>query len=104
MRVADPIGAGIVDTLARPGGNVTGFMNYEYSLSGKWLEVLKQIEPRLTHAAVIRDVANPAGIAQFGAIRTTASSLGVDVSPTIFEMPATWNAPLQILRALRMAA
>jgi putative ABC transport system substrate-binding protein len=81
VRVADPIGAGIVDTLARPGGNVTGFMNYEYSLSGKWLEVLKQIEPRLTHAAVIRDAANPAGIAQFGAIRTTASSLGVDVSP-----------------------
>jgi putative tryptophan/tyrosine transport system substrate-binding protein len=84
VRVADPIGAGIVDTLARPGGNVTGFMNYEYSLSGKWLEVLKQIEPQLTRAAVIRDVANPAGIAQFGAIRTTASSLGVDVSPIDF--------------------
>jgi putative tryptophan/tyrosine transport system substrate-binding protein len=56
-------------------------MNYEYSLSGKWLEVLKQIEPRLTHAAVVRDAANPASIAQFGAIRTTASSLGVDVRP-----------------------
>jgi putative ABC transport system substrate-binding protein len=81
VRVADPIGAGVVDNLARPGGNVTGFMNYEYSLSGKWLEVLKQIEPRLTHAAVVRDAANPASIAQFGAIRTTASSLGVDVSP-----------------------
>jgi putative tryptophan/tyrosine transport system substrate-binding protein len=84
VRVADPIGAGIVDTLARPGGNVTGFMNYEYSLSGKWLEVLKQIEPQLTRAAIIRDAANPAGIAQFGAIRTTASSLGVDVSPIDF--------------------
>ena len=81
VRVADPIGAGAIDNLARPGGNVTGFMNYEYSLSGKWLEVLKQIEPRLTHAAVVRDAANPASIAQFGAIRTTASSLGVDVSP-----------------------
>src|SRR6516225_10767978 len=81
VRVADPIGAGVIDNLARPGGNVTGFMNYEYSLSGKWLEVLKQIEPRLTHAAVVRDAANPASIAQFGAIRTTASSLGVDVSP-----------------------
>jgi putative tryptophan/tyrosine transport system substrate-binding protein len=81
VRVADPIGAGVVDNLARPGGNVTGFMNYEYSLSGKWLEVLKQIEPQLTHAAVVRDAANPASIAQFGAIRTTASSLGVDVSP-----------------------
>jgi putative ABC transport system substrate-binding protein len=85
VRVADPIGAGLVDTLARPGGNVTGFMNYEYSLSGKWLEVLKQIEPQLTHAAVIRDAANPAGIAQFGAIRTTAASLGVDVSPIDFQ-------------------
>jgi putative ABC transport system substrate-binding protein len=81
VRVADPVGAGVVDNLARPGRNVTGFMNYEYSLSGKWLEVLKQIEPQLTHAAVVRDAANPASIAQFGAIRTTASSLGVDVSP-----------------------
>src|SRR5205807_9789496 len=81
VRVSDPVGAGVVDTLARPSGNVTGFMNYEYSLSGKWLELLKQIVPRLTHAAVLRDAANPAGIAQFGAIRTTASSLGVDVSP-----------------------
>jgi len=81
VRVADPVGAGVVDTLARPGGNVTGFMNYEYSLSSKWLELLKQIVPRLTHAAVIRDAGNPAGVAQFGAIRTTASSLGVDVSP-----------------------
>jgi putative ABC transport system substrate-binding protein len=81
VRVSDPVGAGVVDTLARPGGNVTGFMNFEYSLSGKWLELLKQIVPRLTHAAVLRDVTNPAGIAQFGAIRSTASSLGVDVSP-----------------------
>ena len=81
VRVSDPVGAGVVDTLARPSGNVTGFMNFEYSLSGKWLEVLKQIVPRLTHAAVLRDSANPAGTAQFGAIRTTASSLGIDVSP-----------------------
>jgi putative ABC transport system substrate-binding protein len=81
VRVSDPVGAGVVDTLSRPGGNVTGFMNFEYSLSGKWLELLKQIVPRLTQAAVLRDAANPAGIAQFGAIRTTASSLGVDVSP-----------------------
>jgi len=81
VRVSDPVGAGVVDTLARPSGNVTGFMNFEYSLSGKWLEVLKQIVPRLTHAAVLRDAANPAGTAQFGVIRTTASSLGIDVSP-----------------------
>ena len=81
VRVSDPIGAGVVDSVARPGGNVTGFMNFEYSLSGKWLEVLKQIEPQLTHAAVVRDADNPAGTAQFGAIRTSASSLGVDVRP-----------------------
>jgi len=81
VRVSDPVGAGVVDTLARPSGNVTGFMNFEYSLSGKWLEVLKQIVPRLTRAAVLRDAANPAGTAQFGAIRTTASSLSIDVSP-----------------------
>ncbi|HTE77726.1 MAG TPA: ABC transporter substrate-binding protein [Xanthobacteraceae bacterium] len=81
VQVSDPVGAGLVDTLARPGGNTTGFMIFEYSLSGKWLELLREIVPRLTHAAVLRDAANPAGIAQFGAIRTTASSLGVDVSP-----------------------
>jgi len=79
--VSDPVGAGFVDNLARPGGNITGFMNFEYSLSGKWLELLKEIAPSLTRAAVFRDSANPAGIAQFGAIRATASSLGVDVSP-----------------------
>jgi putative tryptophan/tyrosine transport system substrate-binding protein len=79
--VSDPVGAGFVDNLARPGGNVTGFMLFEYSLSGKWLELLKQIMPGVTQAAVIRDAANPAGIAQFGAIRASATVLGIDVSP-----------------------
>ncbi len=79
--VADPVGAGFVDSLAQPGGNVTGFMLYEYSLSGKWLELLKQIAPRMTRAAVLRDQTNPAGIAQFGAIQALAPSLGVQVSP-----------------------
>jgi putative ABC transport system substrate-binding protein len=79
--VSDPVGAGFVDNLSRPGGNTTGFMLFEYSLSGKWLEILKQIVPGLTRAAVLRDAANPAGIAQFGAIRTSATSLGIDVSP-----------------------
>jgi putative ABC transport system substrate-binding protein len=79
--VSDPVGAGFVSNLAHPGGNVTGFMIFEYSMSGKWLELLKQIVPRLTHVAVLRDSVNPAGIAQFGAIRTTGSSLGIDVSP-----------------------
>ena len=81
VSVADPVGAGLVDNLARPGGNTTGFMEFEYSLSGKWLEVLKQLAPRLTRAAVLRGADNPAGIAQFGAIRAAASSLGVDLSP-----------------------
>jgi putative tryptophan/tyrosine transport system substrate-binding protein len=79
--VSDPVGAGVVDSLPRPGGNVTGFMIFEYSMSGKWLELLKQIAPSLTRAAVLRDSVNPAGIAQFGAIQATAQSLGVEVSP-----------------------
>jgi putative tryptophan/tyrosine transport system substrate-binding protein len=79
--VADPVGAGFVNSLAQPGGNATGFMLYEYSLSGKWLELLKQIAPRMTRAAVLRDQTNPAGIAQFGAIQALAPSLGVQVSP-----------------------
>jgi putative ABC transport system substrate-binding protein len=79
--VSDPVGAGFISNLARPGGNLTGFMLFEYSLSGKWLELLKQIVPGVTQAAVLRDASNPAGIAQFGAIRSTASSLGIDVTP-----------------------
>jgi putative ABC transport system substrate-binding protein len=79
--VSDPVGAGVVDSLARPGGNVTGFMIFEYSMSGKWLEFLKQIAPSVTRAAVLRDAVNPAGIAQFGAIQATAQSLGVEVNP-----------------------
>jgi putative ABC transport system substrate-binding protein len=81
VQVSDPVGAGLVDVLARPGGNTTGFMIFEYSLSGKWLELLKEIAPGLTRAAVLRDATNPAGIAQFGAIQATAPSLGVVVSP-----------------------
>ena len=60
--ISDPVGAGFVDTLARPGGNATGFMLLEYSMSGKWLELLKEIAPSVTRAAVLRDPANPAGI------------------------------------------
>ena len=79
--VADPVGAGFVDSLARPGGNATGFMQFEYSLSGKWLELLKQIAPSVTRAAVLRDPANAAGTGQFGVIQAVAPSLGVEVSP-----------------------
>ena len=77
----DPVGAGFVDSLARPGGNVTGFMTFEYSLSSKWLELLKQIAPNVTRAAVIRDAATPTGIGQFGVIQAMAPSLGVQVFP-----------------------
>jgi putative ABC transport system substrate-binding protein len=79
--VSDPVTAGLVDNLAQPGGNITGFMNVEYSLSGKWLELLKEIAPRLMRAAVLRDSANPAGIAQFGATQAVAQSLGVELRP-----------------------
>ena len=79
--VADPVGAGFVDSLARPGGNATGFMIYEYSLSAKWLELLKQIAPGVTRAAIVRNPANPMGIASFSAIQGAAPSFGVEVSP-----------------------
>ena len=79
--VADPVGAGFVDSLARPGGNVTGFMLFEYGMSGKWLELLKEIAPGVTRAAVLRDPAITAGIGQFAAIQSAAPSIGVEVSP-----------------------
>jgi putative ABC transport system substrate-binding protein len=79
--IADPVGAGFIDSLARPGGNATGFMNLEYGLGGKWLELLKQIAPSVTRAAIIRDTVNPAGIAVFGIIQTMAPSLGMEVIP-----------------------
>jgi len=79
--VADPVGGGFVDSLARPGGNATGFMVYEYSLAAKWLELLKEIAPSVIRVGVIRNAANPAGIAAFSAIQNAAQSLGVEVSP-----------------------
>ena len=79
--VADPVGAGYVDSLARPGGNATGFTNWEYSIAVKWLELLKDIAPDVTRAAVLRESAIAAGPAQFGAIRAVAQSLGMEVRP-----------------------
>jgi putative tryptophan/tyrosine transport system substrate-binding protein len=79
--VADPVGAGFVNSLSRPGGNATGFMQFEYSLSAKWLELLKQIAPGVTRAAVFRDAALTAGTGQFAVIQSVASSVGVEVSP-----------------------
>ena len=79
--VIDPVGAGFVASLARPGGNATGFLMFEYGLSGKWLELLKQIAPNVTRAAVLRDPAIASGIGQFGAIQAVAPSLRVELSP-----------------------
>jgi putative ABC transport system substrate-binding protein len=77
----DPVGAGFVDSLSRPGGNITGFAIFEYAIGGKWLELLKEISPRTTRVGVLRDRAVAAGPAQFGAIQTAASSFGMEVSP-----------------------
>jgi len=79
--ITDPVGAGFVESLARPGGNATGFMMFEYSLCGKWLELLKEIAPGVTRAAVLRDPSIAAGIGQFAVIQSVAPSVGVDVSP-----------------------
>jgi putative ABC transport system substrate-binding protein len=81
VNVPDPVGAGFVDSLARPGGNVTGFINFEYGISAKWLELLKQTAPGVTRVAVIRDPAITAGIGQFGAIQSVAPSFGVELNP-----------------------
>ena len=78
--VADPVGAGFVDSMARPDGNATGFIQFDYTLSGKWLELLKQIAPHVTRAAVLRDPGFAAGIGQFAVIQSVAPSLGVEVS------------------------
>jgi putative ABC transport system substrate-binding protein len=79
--VADPVGAGYVESLARPSGNVTGFEAYEYGVSGKWIELLKEIVPHLTRVAVLRDSAIPAGLGQFGALQAVAPSFGVELRP-----------------------
>jgi putative ABC transport system substrate-binding protein len=79
--VPDPVGSGFVESLARPGGNATGFMQFEYSLSGKWPELLKQIAPGVTRAAVLWDPTIPPGIGQFAVIQAVAPSVGIDVSP-----------------------
>jgi len=77
----DPVGAGFVASLARPGGNATGFLMFEYGLSGKWLELLKQIAPGVTRVAVLRDPTIASGIGQFGAIQSAAPSLGLEATP-----------------------
>jgi putative ABC transport system substrate-binding protein len=79
--LGDPVGAGYIDSLARPGGNVTGFMNFEFSMGGKWLELLRQIAPNVKRAAVLRDTAEGSGTSQFAAIQAVAPSLRVEIKP-----------------------
>ena len=79
--VPDPVGSGFVDSLAQPGGNATGFMQFEYGFSGKWLELLKEIAPNLTRAILLWDPAIPAGIGQFAIIQSVATSAGIDLRP-----------------------
>src|SRR6266853_182392 len=81
VNASDPVGAGFVQSMAPPGGNVTGFSNFEYSMSGKWAELLKQIAPNVTRALVLRDPTSAAGIGQVAAIRSVAQSLGVELTP-----------------------
>jgi putative tryptophan/tyrosine transport system substrate-binding protein len=81
VNLADPVGAGFVQSLARPGGNATGFTNFEYSMSGKWVELLKQIIPQMTRIAVVRDPTSAAGIGQFSAIQSAAQPLGIELTP-----------------------
>jgi putative tryptophan/tyrosine transport system substrate-binding protein len=81
VNVPDPVGAGFVDSLARPGGNATGFINFEYSISAKWLELLKEIAPGVRRVAVIRDPALAVGAGQFGAMQSVAPSFGVELNP-----------------------
>ncbi len=86
--VPDPVGAGFVDSLAQPGGNATGFLMFEYSLAGKWLELLKEVAPDVRRVAVLRDPEIPAGIGQFAVIQSVAPSVGVDLRPINVRDPA----------------
>jgi putative ABC transport system substrate-binding protein len=81
VNIVDPVGAGFVDSLARPGGNATGFTNFEYGLSGKWLELLKEIAPSVARAGVLRDSTVGSGIGQYAIIQAVAPSLGVELRP-----------------------
>jgi putative ABC transport system substrate-binding protein len=96
--VVDAVGSGVVESMSRPGGNATGFIQFEYSLSGKWLELLKQTAPSVTRAAVLRDQTETAGAGQFAVIQSVASSLGVEV------VPVNVGDPDEIERGVRRSA
>jgi putative tryptophan/tyrosine transport system substrate-binding protein len=81
VNIADPVGVGIVDSLARPGGNITGFMVFDFSFGGKWLDLLKEIAPHVSRVALFRDETNPVGVGNFGVIQAMATSAGLQVTP-----------------------
>jgi putative ABC transport system substrate-binding protein len=98
----DPVGAGFVDSLARPGGNTTGFILFEYGIGAKWLELLKEITPGVTRVAILRDPTTAAGMGQFGAIQSVAPSFGVEVNPVSLRDPGAIERGVAALRAHRM--
>ena len=104
VTVPDPVGAGFVANLTRPGGNVTGFTAFEYGISPKWLELLKQLVPGVTRVAVIRDPDVSAGIGQFGAIQAVAASFGVERFRSEYATRARSNMRSPLSRRDRMAA
>jgi putative ABC transport system substrate-binding protein len=104
VQVPDPVGAGFVDSLARPGGNATGFTPFEYGIGAKWLELLKEVAPSVKRAAVLRDAGSPAGSGQWGAIQAVAPSFGVELTRSIrAPPPAKSSAPSRHSRANRTA-
>ena len=96
VSVPDPVGAGFVDSLARPGGNVTGFTVFDYGIGAKWLEVLKEIAPKTTRAAILRDPNITAGIGQWGAIQSVSPSLAIEVSPINLIDPAAIDRAITV--------
>jgi putative ABC transport system substrate-binding protein len=97
--ISDPVGSGFVENLSRPGGNATGFMTYEYSMAGKWLELLKQIAPGVMRAGVIRDATTTGGVGQFAAIQSVAPSLGVEAIPVNVHAPEIERAVAAFARS-----
>ncbi|HVI64460.1 MAG TPA: ABC transporter substrate-binding protein, partial [Bradyrhizobium sp.] len=102
-QVGDPVGAGFVDSLARPGGTTTGFSVFEFSFGGKWLELLKEIAPTVTRVAVIRDPAIASGMGQWGAIQSAAPPFASSCVQSTCAMPGRSNAPLRPSRASLIA-
>jgi putative ABC transport system substrate-binding protein len=104
VNIIDPVGAGLVESLARPGGNITGFSLFEYGLSGKWLELLKEIAPGVTRVAVLRDTAVGSGVGQYAIIQAVAPSLGVELRPIDMRDAGEIELPSLPSRACRTAA